>query len=561
MDLLHRPPKSPSIRRVVRARVEGELACVVLLALALNLWGITWGLPNAGDWAVDSVAPLGPLLYAQRMFESAHWWSKYPPLHLTLLALVSAPYVALLWLTGAFEPGSVLYPYGFAHPEIALPTLFLIARGMSAAMGVGAAVAAYLIARELAGRRAGFFAGLLFASSPLAIYYAHTGNLDMPYMFWSSLALLCLVRVARGAPLATHVWLGVFTAAAIATKDQAYGLFLLMPLPLLVRYARRSDCRPIHAQSLLAGLVTAVVTYLLAANVLIDFAGWCAHLNYITHEGSIPYQMFPATPPGYLALAGRTLRLTVETLSVPAALLATLGIIRALAYRPVGAGVLVFAACSYAALFLGPILYVLPRFVMPIVFVLAIFGGMAAALLWESSQPLARGAVLAVLAYILSYGVSMNLGLLWDSRYAAEQWLAMNLPSDAVVGTDGGPVYLPRLPPNVTTVAITMAPTGPIAFQPTGRSKASTPAGRITSWPPDYLILSDAHYRRYFRRDELRMAIELLLAGRLDYEPVAIFYQGGLPATDLIPTVNPRIVVLRRREEHRPAAALPREQA
>lgn len=517
-------------------RVERELAILVLLAFVLNLCGITWGLPSTDDWAIDSVAPLGPLSYVHRMIESGHWWSKYPPLHFALLALVYAPYLGLLRLTGAFESGMVHYPYGFAHPETALAALVLIARLVSAAMGVGVAIAAYLIARELAGRRAGFFAGLLFAGSPLALYYANSGNLDMPYMFWSSLALVCAVRVGRGAPLGTYVWLGVLTAAAIATKDQAYGLFLLMPLPLLALHLRRGGCGA-RDPRVLAGLGAAVVTYLLTANVLIDFAGWRAHLRYVTHEGSTRYQMYPATVAGYLALAGQTLRLTIQALPSPAAALAVGGLVWALARRCAGAGLLAFAACSYAVAFLGPILYVLPRFVLPIVFVLTIFAGLAAARLWDSRRAWARSGVAAAIAYTLAYGASMDLGLVLDSRYAAEKWLAAHLAPETVVGTDGALSYLPRLPPGVRVVPVTMTPDGPVAAH-----------------PPEYLVLSDAHYRRYLRREQLRAAVEQLLAGDLGYEPVAIFHQPGLPATDLIPSVNPRIVVLRRRSEAAPRA-------
>ena len=65
--------------------------------------------------------------------------------------------------------------------------------------------------------------------------------------------------------------------------------------------------------------------------------------------------------------------------------------------------------------------------------------------------------------------------------------------------------------------------------------------------PPEYLVLSDAHYRRYLRRSEFRPAMEQLLAGELDYERVAVFEPRPFPMTDLIPTVNPRVVILRRR--------------
>src|SRR3990172_7603254 len=125
----------------------------------------------------------------------------------------------------------------------------------------------------------------------------------------------------------------------------------------------------------------------------------------------------------------------------------------------------------------------------------------------------------------------MDVGLLWDSRYVAEEWMAHHLPAGAVVGSEGESTYLPRFPKGVTMVPVRMTTDGPVA----------------EGDAPDYLVLSDAHYRRYLRRAAFRPAMERLLAGELDYQPLAVFQQQRLPVTGLIPTVNPRIVIMQRR--------------
>jgi hypothetical protein len=280
------------------------------------------------------------------------------------------------------------------------------------------------------------------------------------------------------------------------------------------------------------GFGAALAVYLLASNMLIDFSGWLRHLDWITHEGSIPYQMFPATPAGYAALALRIGHLVTASFGVPAALLGTCGLVWVLARRVPGAALLAFAALAYLVLFPGSILYVLPRFVLPVILVLAVFAGVAAAQLWRTRHGLARLVVLAAVGYSAVYGATMNLGLLWDTRYAAEEWMALNLPPDALVGTDGERTYLPRLPPSVATVPVTVTPGGLVASAAT----------------PEYLILSDAHYRRYMRHEETRAVMKRLLTGELDYEPLAVFEQRWMPAAELIPSVAPRIVILRRRD-------------
>ncbi|MBI3770281.1 MAG: glycosyltransferase family 39 protein [Deltaproteobacteria bacterium] len=526
-------PTAPVPPRARRRAVDPALALLVAISLAINVCGITWGLPNVVDWAIDSIAPLGPLAYVHQMLHGGHWWTKYPSLHFTVLTIVDAPYLALLAARGTLHTIVPRFPYGLTEPAESLGTLVLIARLVSATMSAGATAAAFYLGRALHGRRAGFIGGLLFAASPLTVYYSGTGNLDIPYLFWSSLAFVALVRVARGAASGAYVALGVFSALAVATKDQAYGLFILLPIPLVIGRVREHGWAGLRDRRLLAGLVAAVATYAVAANVLVDWAGWTAHLRYITHEGSAPYQMFPQSAAGYVDLATRTWRLTVDSATWPMVLLATVGGIWAVVHRVRGAGMLMLAPVSYFASFIVPILYVFPRFVLPAVFVLAVFAGVGSACLWETRSAWARVTVAAAVGYVVLVGGSMNLGLLLDSRYAAESWMDRSLPPDAIVGTNGDPTYLPRLPFGVRSITVDIGPDGLV----------------LHGAPPDFLVFSDAYYRRHLRHADTRPIVRELFAGRLEYERVATFHRRWLPATDLIPTLNPRIVILRRRHE------------
>ena len=71
-------------------------------------------------------------------------------------------------------------------------------------------------------------------------YYAHTSNLDVPYLFWGCLAVLSLVRaVARREPRRLRAF-AALAALAVGTKDQAYAMFLL-GAPAAVLAAAWSD--------------------------------------------------------------------------------------------------------------------------------------------------------------------------------------------------------------------------------------------------------------------------------------------------------------------------------
>jgi hypothetical protein len=272
------------------------------------------------------------------------------------------------------------------------------------------------------------------------------------------------------------------------------------------------------------------VTYLLGANVLIDPRGWLEHVWYITHDGSRPYQMYPATLAGYAALTAHVSALVVQTVTPPIVALAGVGLAAMDPRRRRGAWLLVFATLSYVATFIGPILYVFPRFVLPVVLVTTALAGVGGAALPERGTAVARAVVVGALLTVFAYGTSMNLGLVWDSRYEAEAWLTEHLPAGTVVGTNGEGVYLPRIPLGLRTVPVDVSATG-LSF---------------VGDPPAYLVFSDAYYARYLRRATVRSAFQALLDGEAGYEPVATFYRPYLFATSLIPTMNPRIVVLRR---------------
>src|SRR4029079_18881601 len=103
----------------------------------------------------------------------------------------------------------------------------IIARLVSAAMSVGTIAWVGQIAEELGGKRAGACAAAACALNATLVYYGNVSNLDGPCLFWSTLAAWQWIRaIARHEPRQFR-WASLFTVAALATKDQAYAVFLL----------------------------------------------------------------------------------------------------------------------------------------------------------------------------------------------------------------------------------------------------------------------------------------------------------------------------------------------
>jgi len=503
-----------------------------VLALLLNLYGVGWGLPGQVDWAVDSLAPTEPLRYLKMVAGGETWWSKYPAFHYMVVAAVQAPYVAFLLATGRLRLGGDA-GYTVADPDSVLGTLTLLARLVSVAMGAGLTLVTFAVTEALFHRRAAVFAALLVCLSPLAIYYSHNANVDVPYVFWSGVALWALLRVVREGRTRHWVLLGVSAALALATKDQAYGLFLVVPAILAVARLREGGGpRALLGDRRLAACALATAaTYAVASNLAFNFSGWVTHVRYIAGAGSAPYQTFAASPAGYLGLALATLDHLAGALNVPALAACAAGVALCLARRRSAAFPLLLGL-SYVVSFLGVVLYVLPRFVLPLVLLLVPYGGYALAELWRQGRRPGQVAVAALLLYSLAYGASLDLEFTHDARYEAEAWIAREIPAGSLVGTDAQPTYLPRLPASLAVVPVALD--GELVWQ--------------GSRPPDFLVLSSAKYRQY-RRTARGRDLGALLGGGLGYRTVAHFSSRRFLGPRLIPGLSPDIVILARTSE------------
>lgn len=526
-----------------------DLLALFCLSLFLNFWGITRGLPNVVDWDPDSVAPLGPLVYAKRLLYGEIWWEEYPPFHFTLLAAVMAPYVGFLWLTGELLSPQDTYPYGLTQPETALSAFILIARSVSALMGVGLVGIAYQLGKELFDRRTGLLTGFLLACCPLSVYYAHTANLEVPYLFWSALAFLAVARLLRTLATQHFVQLGVFMAFAIGTKDQAYGLFVLVPAALLIfffRYGERKETAALFMRAFYA-LASFIVAYLFASNIPWNFSGWLHHLSYITGAGSARYQTFANTPSGHLSLLLHTVAHLANALNVPVFLCCLAGLFYIRKNRIASFSLLV-PFIFYYLTFLSVILYVYPRFVFPLVFLALPFGGRVLSELWETRNRVAQILVLAVLVHSFAYGFFLDLQFTYDSRYQAEAWMTKHLQAGAVVGTDAQPAYLPRFPKTVKVIAVSFS-----------RGRLSFPEGQ----QPEYLIFSRAQYRRYriSNLTEPEQKLVALLGGDIGYKVVAAFDNtlDNEPffTPRFLPYVSPTIIILQRISSENAASSPP----
>jgi len=427
-----------------REQVWSALKWILAGSLVLNLAGTWWGLPG-GSWAPDELTPSLVMTGAARAF-SHGWFDRYPPFHYYVLTLAFSP-LLLLERLGRVDLGAVM-PYAL---------LAIISRLVSIAAAAGTLLAIYACGARVFGKRAGVLAAGMFALVAPFVYYAKTANLDVPYLFWFALSMVCYLRLLDGLALRDFIGLAVCATLAICTKDQAYGLYLLLPLAIVHRMwqANRDagERHPLrHAlfdRRLRWAAVVAVVLFACVHNVAFNARGFWDHVRFITGPASETYRDFEPTLAGRIGL----FRLTVDIIRLawgwPMFLVSVAGIVVALVTPSLhrAARWLAWPVVSYYLAFINVILYNYDRFMLPVCLVLSLFGGLALDR-WLAGHRFRTWRVAgaaAVFACTLLYATLVDLVMLRDSRYTVENWLAARVGPGELIGFVFPLQYYPRL--------------------------------------------------------------------------------------------------------------------
>lgn len=536
-------------RWVARHRLE---CLIFILAVIFYLPAITWGVPLANGpnrshtWAFDDISPMPAITETYHVFirDTPTHWVPYPLLHYLTLTLAYGPYLLWLAITGRVGRPAPEYPFGFADPVSAVSNLTIVARLVSVAMAAAAVVVAFRIGRVVWDRRTALLcAAAAFVPYPM-FYYAKTGNVEVPYLLWTSLALLFYARMALGGPdIRSAAALGLFAALSTATKDQAAGFFLLMPL-LLLNHRRSQKWR----KSMIAFVATGAAVYAVASGLALRPSWYRDHIHWVfigDRSVRIYNDPYPATVLGTLQLFAR---IPVEFWRWygPAISVAALAGIFYVAWRERPKLALLWPALSYVCLFLLPLHFFKARYIMPVIFVAGLYAarGLSLGFDWLKANTRAVAVIAApALALIFTWPVLRSGDLVYqmlhDSRYAATAWLDSAMPPGGTISSCGSFQTMPQLRKDVDIVPL--------------RDLQGAVAD-VEERRPDFIaVIPDWTGRP--GHEYSRMCSELygdLFSGSLPYEPVARFKTQSLfSETQLLdyPSVNPEVRIFRRKNE------------
>jgi hypothetical protein len=427
---------------------------------ALVATGFGWGLPNADTWCADSISPRSCGLGA---IAESYWWGHYhtyPPLQMALLTVLSAPWMGLALLRiGAHREALGVE---LSRP-LYMTAIEISSRLLTAAMALGLLWNTMRLWSRLGGRRVGIGAGVVLLGNATLVYYAHTGNLEIAYLFWISLALLEIDRVAAGEPRLTRALLA--STCAALTKDQAAAALALPIVVYLVVLPMRTAASPrTHLVRLARAAAWSVALYAIVSGALVNERGFARRVAFLLGPASRPWAGYPATLAGRMALAHDLARALPHFTSWPLALLVATGVAAAAATGDGRARRLLPLACavSFTLGFNLAALRTEDRFELPQSMTLLPYAAFAVDRAWQWSEGtsagvrrLCRGAVVATAAAgaaLAAVSVASLLGtLLTDPRYSAEKYLE-TVPAGAHVEVYGTTRFLPRVPDRLEVV-------------------------------------------------------------------------------------------------------------
>jgi hypothetical protein len=535
------------------ARLERRLFAAILAGgLALMLIAFHWGLPNVHSWNGDDIAPDKPLRVIHDWWRGHH---KYPYLHWWLNLPLYLPWVGVVALRGEVDLGCLprLRPSCFANPWRDMTVFIAISRAVSVAMGVGIVLLTRRLALALHGERSSaLLAAAIAAGSPVLIFFSHTSNLDVPATFWLTASLVAGVDLWRRGATIDYALFALLAACAITTKDAMLGAWVLPGLALLgvhvARVGRETGAsgRVLLARALLDRRLRVLVgvlvgVYVGVQNVLLNFPGFIEHWRWWIMGGPL-YDELHSQSTGIVRFLFRFL-LSAEGL-LGAAMLAVC--LLGLAYAALAARstlALLLPLASYFVVSLLPSL-VEPRLVLPLLPIFAVWGGLFASRLLRAGGILRyAGAALVALAFAHEYGAALHLDLrmLSDSRYEAEDWISEHVPRSARITALSAPGFLPRV--------------DRMGYDVRWHAISEIQRGVLEADGAEWAILTSGGHpfsdRNY---------LDALRAGRLGYE-VAYRAEGRihllrwLDSSRAPGAVSPPIFVLHKRDDPRPGAA------
>lgn len=554
---------------VSASQKHNRLTALILGLVAIALYAplIGWGLPYATapdrtkTFATDEILPLEALAEMHNTFVVSKpdrnygypWW------HYFIVALVQAPYLIYLLISGRMQSPAPDFPFGLQDPVGALQVLTLIGRTVSVLMAAGVVIAAYYFAKNLWGYLVGLITGLLTMFNYLMFYYARTGNLDVPMFFWSSIGLVIFAKImVDGLTIRRAAWLGVFAGLAMATKDQAVLLFLPYAFVLLLPRFNHLPGYQYQLKPLLIGLGTSVLAYLIGTGMVVDPQRHITHVYALLFDQervavvSDYWSPHPKTWGGFANLSRDFVQRLVTALSPPVLVTAVAGVLLVLKSSAWRLILLLPVAALFFLVYL-PTGFAVLRYILPFILIINAFAAYAVVSLRRSYlRPLWVPSLIVLCGWPLLIGADLTFAQYYETRYAASAWLKTYAQPGDQIEYFGGTQKIPHLPAEIKTQRIA----GRLKWKGESGHGPSVLQYLVEQGPEYLLIIPDwtSQPGMDHSADNPPEVYAALINGSVGYAQVAFFPTPSLPLSPLPrpsldnPSVSPPVRIFARND-------------
>ncbi len=526
---------------------EREVVLIAFVAFAFYACAFWWGLPHATHaqgvhgWDVDGVTGLLTLseLHNLVLGPEKDWWLAYPVFHYLLLGALYFPYLAYVFLTGGLSQPTDIYPYGMTDPVSTLRHLVLIGRFVTVLMASAVVANTYLTARTIWDTSTARLAAIAIALPAPMVYYSRTGNLDIPVLFWMTLAVLMIARSLKyGFTVKRAVLIGIFSAVAVSTKDQAYAPLIIGMVALMIVHIRNSP-ETDRWRSPLTMVGTGFFAFVLSSGLVFAPTRFFKHIEFVLNFKSTFWNvanldlLHDPTPHGYFDLNLEIWQYLLMAIGPVLLVVGVIGLLvswRAEVFTKLLLGMLL----AHVLFVIFPIMHMQYRYTLFPIFVFSFFIARAFGFALERpirAKAIAMGVLLLGFSWLALRSIDLTYQMVSDSRYAAAEWLETHASTGDKIAFVSL-TQIPHLPPGTSAIDL--------IEDPEPLSSLVAKEARFLLLQTDFSSERIDKYSRFFPAE----LYDAMVDGSLDYEKKAVFVSKSLFTGFLLdlPLVTPHLV-------------------
>jgi hypothetical protein len=446
--------QKPIASNPIRTRQLLFLTGLLAFSFCLNAIGLDWGCSGYVPWQPDSIE--GVVILSQMPNTYSMWTHKYPRGQFLINEIIYYP-LQQHWKKHpvSFQtPDNKYVQAAITGPR--LKTLALITHWITLLMSVGTVLAVYLTAMALfKDHIAALLAGLTLTVSHTFCFFASTGNVDVPSIFWFGWATWTAIRAIQTNKLGYFLLLGFCTAYSIGTKEGQATYFAGLGIGTAALYIQqvrqqgsitKTALLSFPFLKLLAAAATALVVFLFLNGFF--WNGTDEFLGRVQHWKGVIEKEFLQNPPGQWVLLKSSCRWMYWGMGWPMLTAVVVSLFYLTWREPVKLFFLLAPLGAFYLLTVMRIHFVAERFLLGGFTGLAIVAGktFSDGIQWKSKY---RYIIMflggCVFLFSAMYCLGLRLELRSDTRQRTEQWFYANVSCNKTIGAVMSRNYAPRM--------------------------------------------------------------------------------------------------------------------